>query len=151
MTIDVPDVLGYPPEDTDRLATDGGVTSAMTLYPKGVWTPTDWLDVYGGLLLAWVTAPIADPYTTRTQGGGQARNALGRTPSGAFLGAEIDLGLRVGFEVPDAGLMAVASVEYGVLLPGGALDGMEPVHAARFNLAVTTTLTVDGDGDQEVP
>lgn len=145
ISADRPEVLGYPPEDMDRLATNGGVTSAVTIYPKGVWTPTPWLDLYGGLLFAFSTEPIPDPYTSRTQEGGAARNALGLAPTSSYLGTEADLGARVRFAIPGADLGFVASTEYGVLIPGGGLEGMAPVHAVRLLFSVATSVSVESE------
>ena len=143
ISADRPEVMGYPPEDLDRLASDGGVTAAATLYPKAVWSPTEWLDVYAGLLIALATEHLPDPYTSRTQGGGAPRNAMGQAPTSPLLGFEVDLGVRAKLELPDINLGVVLSAEYGTFIPGGALEGMEPVHATQLTLALRSGLTVE--------
>ena len=145
VSADRPEVMGFPPEDLERLATDGGVTSALTLFPKAMWTPTPWLDVYGGVLFASSTEHIPDPYTTRTRGGGAPHNALGLAPTSSLLGVEFDLGVRAKVNLPDLGVRLSAKAEYGTLVPGGALEGMDPVHAFQLSLALHTMLEIFGE------
>ena len=149
ISADRPEVMGFPPEDLDRLATDGGVTSALTIYPKVVWTPSPWLDIYGGVLLALANEHIADPYTSRTQGGGAPYNSLGNAPTSPLLGVEFDLGVRAKVDFPEQGIALSAAAEYGTLVPGGALDGMDPVHA--FQLSLSLRSVVEVFGDKETP
>ncbi len=142
LTASDPDVVGYPNQDLDRLASGGAATSALTLFPRvgGTLGP---VEIYGGLLLALSPQPIQDPFHTRTLGGGAARNAYAQAPDGVLLGTELDGGLRARFGL-GGGLLLLAGVEYGVALPGGALAGMEAasggsatVHGGRVLLTLT--------------
>ncbi|MEY3013714.1 MAG: hypothetical protein RIT45_2449 [Pseudomonadota bacterium] len=137
-----PDVVGYPNQDLDRLASGGAVTSALTFFPRvgGNLGP---VEVYGGVLIALSPQPIQDPYWTRTQGGGAARNVYAAEPDGMLLGTELDGGVRARFVLPGK-MLLLAGVEYGVALPGGALAGMDTasggsatVHGGRVVLTLT--------------
>ena len=144
LTATVPEVLGYPPEDLDRLATDGGVTSAVTVYPKLTVRPVKSFALYTGVLMAWTPTDIPDPYLSRTLGGGAAYNALGAPPKSRFLGMEFDLGVRLDVGAPVAGLRAQLVGEYGAFLPGGALadanGNASVVHAGRVSLILSAAL-----------
>lgn len=142
ISADRPEVLGFPPEDLERLATDGGVTSAVTIFPKAVWTPTPWFDLYGGVLVALTTEHIPDPYTSRTLGGGSPHNALGLAPTSSLLGVEFDLGVRLNLHFPTQGVRLSAVAEYGTLVPGGALEGMDPVHAFQLSFALHSLVEI---------
>lgn len=136
-----PNIVGQGPPDVDLYSTDGAVTGAVTIFPKAGWKPLEWLEVYGGVLVALATARPVDPFATQAFGGGQARNALGATPSGRMLGTEIDLGLRATLPLPKAaGADLRLGVEHGLLLPGGAIDDpdqpMGAVQATRVVLGL---------------
>ncbi len=130
-----PDVVGTPNEDLERLASAGSITSTITLFPR-VGAKLGSAEVYGGLLLALSPTPIADPYQTRTKGGGIARTVYGKAVDGVLLGAELDGGVRMAFDL-FAGTQLLAGVEYGVALPGGAMAGLDQnVHGGRIVLTL---------------
>ncbi len=132
-----PGVVGYPNEDLERLSSAGSVTSAITVFPR-VGARLGRAEIYGGLLLALTPTPIADPYHSRVHGGGAARNVYGEAHAGPLLGAEVDAGVRMRFDVVPDGAQLVAGVEYGVALPGGALKGLDGnVHGGRVVLTLT--------------
>ena len=130
-----PDVVGTPNEDLERLASGGSVTSTITLFPR-VGARLGPAEVYGGLLLALSPTPIADPYQTRTKGGGVARTVYGKAVEGSLLGAELDGGVRMAFDLV-GNTQLLAGVEYGVALPGGAMAGLDQnVHGGRIVLTL---------------
>ncbi len=133
LTASNPDVVGVPNEDLERLATQGAVTSTMAFFPKiGVQLPFG-LDIYGGALFAFAPTPVADPFHTKTSGGGVARNALNK-PQGPSLGIELDFGVRYTLALPMQSALVIAA-EYGLLLPGDALAGLDAnVHGGRLSL-----------------
>ncbi len=128
--------MGQPAQDLDHLATGGSVTSAVTVFPKMGWKCSDLLEVYGGALFAFAPAIPIDPFTTTTSGGGQPRNFLGKAPTSSQLGTEIDLGVATTLATTLPLLLQVRA-EYAVLLPGGALTGLDsPIHGGRLTLAL---------------
>ena len=136
-----PLLSGRPAEDLDRLASDGAVFSTLAVFPQAGWRLSPSLEVYGGVLLAWTPAALVDPFNTRVRGGGVARNFLDGQPSDRTLGTELDVGARARLPIPGAdGLEVMAIVEYGVLLPGGALGpeagALDAIHGGRFTLAL---------------
>jgi len=108
------------------------VTSAVTVFPKFGWKFSEQLEVYGGALLAWSPRVPIDPFSTRTVGGGSPRNFLSQAPNGHALGTELDFGV-VATVAPAKWPVALAlRAEYAVLLPGGALAGLDaPIHGGR--------------------
>ena len=108
----------------------------LAFFPKvGVQLPAN-LEVYGGALLALAPAPIADPFHTKTNGGGEAYNALNQA-AGNDYGVEIDVGVRWHTLLGRSSALWVGA-EAGVLLPGSALAGLEdPVHGARLTVSYT--------------
>ena len=110
------DIVGVPPEDVERFATRGSASGTIAVFPKFFVRPVDGLEVYGGPLFAWSSASLLDPFNTKLAGG-SPRNALDATP-GAYLGTELDLGVRYRLVAADTEL--TIGVEGGVLLPGDA-------------------------------
>jgi len=119
VTASDPEIVGRPVPDLDRVPTGGSVTNTIAFFPRAWWRPQQALEFYGGPLFAWSDADNADPFTTRVDGGGHPRNALGGKPSG-FYGAELDVGAR--YRTLLAGTELTLGAEAGVLLPGGAFD-----------------------------
>ncbi|MFZ4578584.1 MAG: hypothetical protein ACOYOB_09355 [Myxococcota bacterium] len=138
-----PELVGYPAEDMDRLASDGAVFDAVTVFPKVGYKPLSWLEIYAGALAAWAPSRLVDPYLTRTQGGGYPRNFLGAKADGNLLGIELDLGVRATWAVPRMTDQVVQlALEAGHLQPGDALRGSDDqpdtVQAARLTLGLLT-------------
>jgi hypothetical protein len=120
-----PALVGVPAQDLDRLASEGAVFDAVTVFPKLGWRFGDRGEVYLGMLLAWSPAPLVDPYASRI--GGQPRNFLGVNADGRMLGAEVDAGIRWRWLLPEACRSAVQiALEYGRLTAAGALAGASP-------------------------
>lgn len=136
-----PTLVGRPAEDLDRLASDGAVFNAVTVFPKVGYRIGPYVEVYGGALLAFAPSRPYDPYNTRVNGGGYPRNYLGGTPDSRNLGTEFDIGVRGRLGLPDSWKSAVQlALEYGVLLPGAALVGADgnsdPISATRLTLSL---------------
>jgi hypothetical protein len=137
-----PGLVGVPAQDLDRLASGGSVFDAITVYPKVGYRVLDWLEVYGGALLAWAPAPLVDPLHTRTDTGGVPVNFAGTKAEGRYLATEIDLGVRATWRLADPWKAAVqVGLEQGILLPGGAL-GTLTTQDNTDNHAYATRLTV---------
>ena len=115
------------------------MTNAWYLFPRLRVGPRDWFDVYGGLLFAFSTARLSDPFNTRI-GGGTPRNYLGGTP-GSYLGTELDLGAQARFK-PIELLTIAITLEAGLLFPGDAFTRpnqtiLPPVGLARLRLSAS--------------
>lgn len=137
-----PTLVGVPAEDLDRLASGGAVFDAITIYPKVGYRVLDWLEIYGGALLAWAPAPLVDPLSTRIFGGGQPMNFAGQKADGRYLATEIDLGARATWRLGEPWKAAVqVALEQGILLPGGALGTLTSIDNTD-NHAYATRLTV---------
>jgi hypothetical protein len=139
-----PLLTGVPAQDLVRLASDGAVFNAVTLFPRvGGVVARPWrmpLEVYGGVLLAWASSPPTDPFVAKIDGGGYPRNYLGGKPGSMFLGSELDLGARFRWYLGSGSHAVQFAAEYGVLLSGGALAApsgdQAAVHAVRVSLSL---------------
>lgn len=126
-----PDLVGRPADDLERLATGGSVGSAIAIFPKIGWNAWQGLEVYAGALLALSPTPLTDPRASRTEGGGDPRNFLGKVPDGNYLGTELAAGFRLRFAAPRRAGQLVIGAEVAQLLPGGVLTGLESVTGMR--------------------
>ncbi len=135
VTASDPQLVGAPPAGVERLPTRGGLTDAFVVFPRLWVRPLRGLETYGGVLFALAPAKTVDPFNTEIAGGAP-RNALGGDP-GAYLGTEIDLGLR--YRVYPRGTELTAGAEGGLLLPGSAFrdavgQAPGPMYGGRFML-----------------
>src|SRR6185369_17699023 len=87
-----PELSAVPPLGVARLASRGGITNALAIFPRFWARPIAGLEGYGGVLFAAAPEKNTDALDTRIAGG-SPRNALDARP-GAYWGTEIDLGLR---------------------------------------------------------
>lgn len=129
-------LVGRPSEDLDRLPTRGAVSNTVAFFPRYWVRPTDGLEIYGGPMMAFSEVDYADPFNSRLAGG-DPRNALGGNP-GAYLGTEVDLGLR--WRGLFHGTELTVGIEGAALIPGPALaDALgathSPVWGGRFILS----------------
>lgn len=129
------DLVGRPADDLERLATGGAVGSAVAVFPKVGWNALPWLEVYAGALLAASPSPLTDPRASRTTGGGEAVNFLGKKPDGVWLGTELAGGVRLKFAAPRKAGQLVIGAEAAQLLPGGVLAGLDAVSGLRVTAA----------------
>lgn len=131
-------LVGVAPEGVALLPTGGAVTGAFYLFPRARVRIASLVDVYGGPMFAFTTAPLTDPFNTRVLSGGVPVNFLNGLGNG-LLGTELDLGASIKHRF-DFGLTVTAVVEGGVLLPGAALSDaagkpMGPVGLGRLRLS----------------
>ena len=135
-----PALVGAPPEGLNLLPTGGAITGAVWLFPRVSQSLTDWLVLYGGPLVAFSTAKLSDPYSSRLLGGGAALNYLGAKP-GDYLGTELDLGLQGRWDLTKD-LRLAGTLEGGAFIPGNAFQRptgtrMDPVGLVRLRLMVS--------------
>lgn len=110
-----PEHSGGAPDGAEALVGEGAFRQAIFLQPVASIKPVKNIEVKVGVLLAWATAPVAQPYATYRNGGVPA-NFLGETTSGYDLGSEVDWALKLG----DAELTVMkAKVRPAILLQGG--------------------------------
>jgi len=86
---------GHTPDGADLSVTEGSFRRAVFVQPVVEVSPLAWLGVRAGVMAAWATAPIAQPFYTYRNGGVPA-NYLDQPTSGRALGTEVDWALRVG-------------------------------------------------------
>lgn len=103
-----PENTGHTPDGAELSVTEGSFRRAAFVQPVVEVNVLTWLGVRAGVMTAWATAPIAQPFYTY-RNGGVPTNHLDQPTSGRGLGTEVDWSLRVG----------------GVALGGGA-DGSGP-------------------------
>lgn len=113
-----PSLVGHLPTGLERLPSRGSITNTLAFFPRAWGRPIAGLEIYGGPLLALAAVPPVDPYNSLFVGG-EARNALNGVP-GAYLGTELDLGVR--YRANLAGTTLTVGLEGGALLPGSALN-----------------------------
>jgi hypothetical protein len=133
-------LVGVAPEGVSLLPTGGAVTGAWYLFPRARVRIASLVDVYGGPLFAFTTAPLTDPFNTRVLSGGVPVNFLAGNGTG-LLGTELDLGASIKHRF-DFGLTVTAVAEGGLLIPGAALSDatgkpMGPVGLGRLRLSAT--------------
>ncbi len=87
-----------PSPGLPNLATEGAFQQALALQPAGVVAPLPFLELRGGFVFAWSTAPITQPVQAALNGG-VPTNALGVASDGRYLGTELDW--AVGTRVPE--------------------------------------------------
>ena len=128
-------LVGVPAEDLNRVASEGTVTNAIVVSPRGSYRPLPWLETYGRPVFAWTSVPWADPFNTNLAGG-VPRNALNAV-GGRYYGTELDLGVRAQYRTEQ--IETLCSVEGGVLFPGSAFalpsgGNMDRVYGGRVTL-----------------
>lgn len=131
-------LVGVAPEGVSLLPTGGAVTGAWYLFPRARVRFANLVDVYGGPLFAFATAPLTDPFNTRVYSGGVPVNFTNGNGAG-LLGTELDLGASIKHRF-DFGLTITAVLEGGLLLPGPALSEASgrpigPVGLGRLRLS----------------
>jgi len=89
-----PEHTGHTTDGADALVTEGSFRRATFVQPMVESKVTDWMSARAGVLGAWSTAPITEPFYTY-RNGGVATNQLGVETSGRWLGAEVDWGVTL--------------------------------------------------------
>lgn len=131
-----PHLSGYPTKGLERYPTHGSASNTVAFFPRAWVRLLAGLELYGGPLLAFTAAPLADPLNTKAAGG-DPRNALDGDP-GRYLGTELDVGARL--RTLFGGTQLTTGLEAGLLFPGDALSksdgsGMGPIFGSRLILA----------------
>jgi len=132
-----PELVGYPNEDLERLATRGSISNTIAVYPRAWWRPVQGFEMFVGTLLAFAGVEMADPFNSRLSGG-QPKNAFDGAP-GVYQGTEVNLGLR--YSALIHGSILQFGLDAGVFVPGDALDDgsgegvIDPVYGTRFSLS----------------
>lgn len=86
---------GHTPDGAELSVTEGSFRRATFIQPVAEVNPLSWLGVRAGVLAAWSTGPIAQPFYTFRNGGSPA-NHLDQPTTGRALGTEIDWAVRLG-------------------------------------------------------
>lgn len=86
---------GHTPDGAEVTVTEGSVKRASFLQPVVDFQPMAWLGLRAGVMAAWSTAPIAQPFYS-FRNGGSPTNHMNQPTSGRALGTEIDWAVRVG-------------------------------------------------------
>lgn len=86
---------GGAPDGADTVVTEGSFRRAVFVQPVLEAKPAPWLGVRVGVLAAWSTAPIAQPYYS-FRNGGVPTNHLDVETEGNALGTELDWAVRLG-------------------------------------------------------
>ncbi len=86
---------GHTPDGADLTVTEGSFRRATFVQPVAEVDPLSWLGVRAGVMMAWSTGSIAQPFYT-FRNGGSPTNHLDQPTTGRALGTEIDWAVRVG-------------------------------------------------------
>lgn len=118
-----PSVTAHPPDGVESLAAEGAFRSAVALAPATEVAPIEWLALRGGLVFAWSTGPIAQPFYT-FRNGGVPTNAMGEPTTGRYLGTEVDWAVASReVAVEDWRLRPSFALEVGHAFPSRSLLG----------------------------
>lgn len=138
-----PNLVGEPPKGSERIATQGSITNAIYLNPT---VHSTWFDgmfhASAGLLVAFAAGDVTDPYAS-AQSGGYNRNAWGKRNAFGPLGYELNTALDVRVGGDDDLLQFRVGAQYGVFVPGSALQpaaggpGLGVIHKLRLLTDVT--------------
>jgi len=118
-----PENLGHPPDGIDGLAREGAVAGAGFLQPIIQGKPLEWLELRGGIALAWNSAPVLHPFYS-ARAGGSERTQLDVAPEDRNIGMEIDWAVDLSIPLPVGApdpLRAEVVVQGGHARLGGAV------------------------------
>ncbi len=125
-----PQYAGDPPDGVDALVSEGAFRRASFGMPVLAAKPLDWLSLKAGVLVAWPTAPVAQPFYTY-RNGGVPTNQVGAATVGGSLGTEVDWSLSLGDQEVTLGtarLRPAIVVQGGHLMPGADLGVEDTLH-----------------------
>ncbi|MCB9763718.1 MAG: hypothetical protein H6739_28370 [Alphaproteobacteria bacterium] len=91
-----PEHSAQPPDGAEALVTEGSFRRATFFQPILEGRPMPWLKVRGGVVMAWSTAPIANPFYSYRNGGAPTTHLNTKWSGDYSLGTEIDWGVIVG-------------------------------------------------------
>ncbi|MCC6215723.1 MAG: hypothetical protein IT376_12735 [Polyangiaceae bacterium] len=120
--LDDPTLVATPPPGTRYAVNPGSVQNALYLHPVVKLRPLPPLDLRLGYLYATPAADVLDAYQTGINAG-FVTSYGGRTQNRKAYGHEVDARATWDLALPGA-LVVRAGAEGGVLLPGGAFDGV---------------------------
>lgn len=86
---------GHTPDGAELSVTEGSFRRATFIQPVVEVDPLSWLGVRAGVMAAWSTGPITQPFYT-FRNGGSPTNHLNQPTTGRALGTEIDWAVRLG-------------------------------------------------------
>jgi len=89
-----PEYAGSPPSGVEASVTEGSFRRASYLQPRIQLEPLSWIEIRGGMVFAWSTAPFNQPFYT-VRNGGVPVNQLKQETDGYSLGTEIDWSVRI--------------------------------------------------------
>lgn len=127
-----PENTGTPPDGVDGLVTEGAARRTLFVQPVLRGSPLAFLDLQIGVLMAWSSGPIAQPFYT-ARSGGVPTNHHNTKSEGRFLGAETDLAItaRIPFKgsikekaAPGVPLFET-QLQIGTLVTGPALRSLQ--------------------------
>ena len=130
--------LGAATLPTEAIATRGGMTNAMVLFPQFDVRPFKNFLVRGGVMFAWTSAPLIDPVASLQRRKSvniedDLVNFAGGKP-GRYYGTELDL--RVQYRLFDH---FVFDLESAILFPGDALQNADGYAVRSFLIQGRTT------------
>jgi hypothetical protein len=135
-----PTKAGSPPRGVDGALNEGQVRSAFFLQPVLIGKPLDFLELKGGVMMAWDAADHRQPFYS-FRAGGSARNHHNRAPGNRMLGTELNWSVVFGGDLPFKAetapkLNVAAIVQGGHLVVGDALastdDGGEVINHVQI-------------------
>ncbi|MFT4621949.1 MAG: hypothetical protein ACI8PZ_000601 [Myxococcota bacterium] len=90
-----PQYAAQPPDGVDAIATEGAWRRSTFVQPAISGTVVTGVDLRAGVVLAWASAPIAQPFYT-FRNGGTPTNHLDRATEGYAYGTELDWAVELG-------------------------------------------------------
>jgi hypothetical protein len=129
-----PTISGQPPDGVEALVSEGALRGASYVQPVVQVRPTPWLDARLGIMAAWSTAPIREPFNSY-RNGGVPTNHLGERTEGLQLGTELNWAVELGD--PEAG-MTPLRLSPQLLLQGGHLQASEDLGGEMLHLVMAT-------------
>jgi hypothetical protein len=117
-----PELGAVPPDGAESLAAEGAFHQAVAIQDALELIPNGPLTLRVGGMLAWSTAPIANPYYS-FRAGGVPRNHVGRAPGGPFLGSEVDWAVGTREVTGEGHVQASLVLQGGHAWPSEAFSG----------------------------
>ena len=98
------------------------------------YRPLPWLETRLGAVMAWSTAPIAEPFNTY-RNGGVPTNHLGDTTKDYRLGTEFNWAVELG---ESDGQFTILRLSPQLLLQGGHLVASDNLGGGQLNMLMAT-------------
>ncbi len=132
-----PTYAGAPPDGVDTLVNEGAARRLSYAQPILEARPIPLLRMQAGMVFAWSSGPVGQPFATYRNGGAPA-NAYGAPTEGYQLGSELDWGLILGGEPIERGpldLRPSVQLQGGHLVPSANLvSGSEIERLSLYRL-----------------